>query len=162
MEMVLQLTKGKATTESPIPTEVAIGSGIIQEEPFCPPGSTPIHMQSSQEMCPLPNVTPPPAQTTQKTCPIPSPPIGASTFSHATPSIGQVHELRQYGVNPKGSFINPMLVHDPEEPKKQKGSRKGLVVHVESTKAQQKYKLLEERLKAIEGLNASKGKVESN
>ena len=30
MEMVLQLTKGKATTESPIPTEVAIGSGIIQ------------------------------------------------------------------------------------------------------------------------------------
>ena len=31
------------------------------------------------------------------------------------------------------------------------------MVHVESTKAQQKYKLLEERLKAIEGLNASKG-----
>ena len=50
-----------------------------------------------------------------------------------------------------------MLVHDPEEPKEQKGSGKELVVHVESTEAQQKYKLLEERLKAIEGLNASKG-----
>ena len=48
MEMVLQLTKGKATTESPIPMEVAIGSGIIQEEPLCPPGSTPTHMQPSQ------------------------------------------------------------------------------------------------------------------
>ena len=47
MEMVLQLTKGKATTESPIPTEIAIGSGIIQEEPFCPPGSIPTHMQPS-------------------------------------------------------------------------------------------------------------------
>ena len=31
------------------------------------------------------------------------------------------------------------------------------IFHVESTEAQQKYKLLEERLKAIEGLNASKG-----
>ena len=50
-----------------------------------------------------------------------------------------------------------MLVHDPEEPKEQEGSGKGLVVHVESTEAQQKYKLLEERLKTIEGLNASKG-----
>ena len=50
-----------------------------------------------------------------------------------------------------------MLVHDPEEPKEQEGSGKELVVHVESTEAQQKYKLLEERLKAIEGLNASKG-----
>ena len=29
MEMVLQLTKGKATTESPIPTKVATGSGKI-------------------------------------------------------------------------------------------------------------------------------------
>ena len=37
MEMVLQLTKGKATTESPIPTEVATRSGIIQEESLCPP-----------------------------------------------------------------------------------------------------------------------------
>ena len=92
MEMVLQLTKGKATTEGPIPTEVATGSKIIQEEPLCPPGSTPIHMQQSQEMCPLPNITPPPAQTSQETCPIPLPPIGASTFPYATPSIGQVHE----------------------------------------------------------------------
>ena len=64
MEIVLQMTKGKTATEGPILTEVATGSGIIQEEPFCPPGSTPIHMQPSQEMCPLPNVTPPPAQTT--------------------------------------------------------------------------------------------------
>ena len=48
MEMVLQLTKGKVTTESPIPTEVATRSGIIQEEPLCPPGSTPTHMQPSQ------------------------------------------------------------------------------------------------------------------
>ena len=31
------------------------------------------------------------------------------------------------------------------------------MVHVESTKTQKKYKLLEERLKAIERLNASKG-----
>ena len=50
-----------------------------------------------------------------------------------------------------------MLVHDPEEPKKQEGSRKELMVHVESTKAQKKYKLLEERLKTIEGNNALKG-----
>ena len=50
-----------------------------------------------------------------------------------------------------------MLVHDLEEPKEQDGSGKELVVHVESTKTQQKYELLEERLKAIEGLNASKG-----
>ena len=50
-----------------------------------------------------------------------------------------------------------MLVQDPKEPKEQERSGKGLVVHVESTEAQQKYKLLEERLKAIEGLNASKG-----
>ena len=61
MEIVLQMTKGKAATEGPIPTEVATGSGIIQEEPLCPPGSTPIHMQPSQGICPLPNVTPPPA-----------------------------------------------------------------------------------------------------
>ena len=117
MKIVLQMTKGKAATEGPIPTEVATGSGIIQEEPLCPPDSTPIHMQPSQEMSLLPNITPPPAQTTQETCPIPSPPIGASTFPHATPSIGQVHESRQYGINPGGSFINPMLVHDPEESK---------------------------------------------
>ena len=93
-------------------------------------------MQPSQEMCPLPNITPPPAQTTQKTCPISSPPIGASTFPHATPSIGQVHESGQYRVNPGGSFINPMLVQDPEEPKEQERSRKELVVHVEGTEAQ--------------------------
>ena len=95
MEIVLQITKGKAATEGPIPTKVATRSGIIQEEPFCPPGSTPIHMQPSQEMCFLPNVTPPLAQPTQETCPIPSPPIEASTFPHATPSIGQVHESGQ-------------------------------------------------------------------
>ena len=92
MEIVLQMTKGKAATEGPIPTEVATGSRIIQEEPFYPPGSTPIHMQPSQEMCPLPNITLPPAQTTQETCPTPSPLIRASTFPHVTPSIGQVHE----------------------------------------------------------------------
>ena len=145
------------TTEGPIPMEVATGSGIIQEEPLCPFGSTPIHMQPSQEMCLLPNIIPPLVQTTQKTGPIPSPPVGASTFPHVTPSIGQVHESGQYRVNPKGSFINPMLVYDPKEPKEQERSRKGLMVHIESTKAQQKYKLLEERLKAIEGLNPSKG-----
>ena len=117
MEMVLQLTKGKATTESPIPTEVATGSGIIQEEPLCPPGSTPTHMQPYQGMCPLPNITPPPAQTAQETCPIPSPLVGASTFPHVTPSIGQVHESGQYRVNLEGSFVNLMLVHDPEESK---------------------------------------------
>ena len=66
MEMVLQLTKGKATTESPIPAEVATGSRTIQEEPLCPPGSTPIHIQPSQERHPLPNIMPPP-QTTQET-----------------------------------------------------------------------------------------------
>ena len=115
-------------------------------------------------MCPSPNITPSPAQTTQETCPIPSSLVRVSTFPHATPSIGQVHKSGQYGVNPGGSFINPMLVHDPEEPKEQEGSGKEqeglgkeLVVHVESTEAQQKYKLLEERLKAIDGLNASKG-----
>ena len=123
MEMVLQLTKGKATTKGTAPTEVAIGSGIIQEEPLCPPGSTPTHMQPSKGMYPLPNITPPPAQTTQETCSIPSPLVGASTFPHGTPSIGQVHESGQYGVNPGGSFINPMLVQDPEEPKEQEGSR---------------------------------------
>ena len=135
MEMVLQLTKGKATTESPIPTEVATGSGIIQEEPFCPPSSTPTHMQPSQGMCPLSNITPPLAQTTQETGPIPSPPARASTFPHVTPSIGQVHESGQYGVNPGGSFVNPILVHDLEESKEQEGSGKELVVQVESTEA---------------------------
>ena len=47
MEMVLQLTKGKATTERSIPTEVATGSKTVQEEPLCPPGSILIHMQPS-------------------------------------------------------------------------------------------------------------------
>ena len=61
MEIVLQMTKGKTTIEGPIPTEVATESGIIQEEPLCPPGSTLIHMQPSQGIYPLPNVTPPPA-----------------------------------------------------------------------------------------------------
>ena len=93
-------------------------------------------MQPSQGMCPSPNITPPPTQTTQETCPIPSPLVGASTFPHTTPSIGQVHESGQYGVNPGGSFINPMLVHDPKEPKEQEGLGKELVVHVESTEAQ--------------------------
>ena len=50
MEIVLQMTKKKAATESPIPTEIAIGSGIIQEEPLCPPSSTPTHMQPSQRI----------------------------------------------------------------------------------------------------------------
>ena len=130
------MEKGKATTESPIPTEVATGSRIIQEETLCPPGSTPTHMQPSQERCPLPNIMPLPAQTTQETGPIPSPPVGASTFPHVIPSMRQAHESEQYGVNLGGSFINPMLVHDPEEPKKQEGSGKKLVVHVESTEAQ--------------------------
>ena len=58
MEIVLQMTRGKVTTESPTPTEVATGSGIIQEEPLCPPGSTPTHMQPSQEISHLPNITP--------------------------------------------------------------------------------------------------------
>ena len=80
MEIVLQMTKGKAAIEGPIPTEVATESGIIQEKPLCPSGSTQIHMQPSQGMCPSPNITPPPAQTTQKTCPIPSPLIRASHF----------------------------------------------------------------------------------
>ena len=114
-------------------------------------------MQASQEICPLPNIIPSPTQTTQGTCLIPSPPVGASTFPYVPPSIGQVHESGQYKVNHRASFINPMLVHDPEEPKEQEGSGKELVVKVESTKAQQKYKLLEEKLKGIEGLNASKG-----
>ena len=61
MELVLQMIKGKATTEGPTPIEVATGSGTIQEEPLCPPGSTLIHMQPSQGIYPLPNVTPPPA-----------------------------------------------------------------------------------------------------
>ena len=80
MEMALQLTKGKTTTESPIPMEVATGSRTVQDEPLCPPGSTPIHMQSSQERCPLPNIMPPPAQTTQETCPMPSPLVGHPHF----------------------------------------------------------------------------------
>ena len=61
MEIVLQMTKGKATTESLIPTEVATGSGIVQEKPLCPPGSTPMQMQPLHEMCHLPNIIPPPA-----------------------------------------------------------------------------------------------------
>ena len=81
----------------------------------------------------------------------------ASTFPYVSPSMGQVHESGQYRANPGASFINPMLVHDPEESKEQEGSGKDLVVHVEGTKAQQKYKLLEERLKAIEGLNTLNG-----
>ena len=93
-------------------------------------------MQASQEMCPLPNIIPPPTQTTQGTCPIPSPPVGAFAFPYVPPSMGQVHESGQYGANPEASFINPMLVHDPEERKKQKGLGKELVVHVESTEAQ--------------------------
>ena len=60
MKIVLQMTKGKAATECPIPTKVATRSWIIQEEPLCPPGSIPIHMQPSQKMCPLPNITPSP------------------------------------------------------------------------------------------------------
>ena len=76
MEIVLQMTREKATTEGPAPTEVATGSGIIQEKPLYPPGLTPIHMQASQEMCHLPNIIPPPTQTTQGTCPIPSPLVG--------------------------------------------------------------------------------------
>ena len=155
-EIILRMTKGKVTTEGPSPIDVAIGSRIVQEEPLYPLGFTPIHMQASQEMCPLPNIIPPLAQTTQGACPIPSPPIGASTFPYVPPSIGQMHESGQYGVNPRVSFINPMLVHDPEEPKEQERSGKELVVHVEGTKTQQKYKILEERLKAI-GLNALKG-----
>ena len=111
------MKKGKAATKGPIPTEVATGSGIIQEKPLCPPGSTQIHMQPSQGMCHSPNITPPPVQTTQETCPVLSPLAGASTFPHATPSIGQMHESGQYGVNPGASFINPMLVHDLKEPK---------------------------------------------
>ena len=58
------MTKGKAAIEGPILTEVATESGIIQEKPLCPLGSTQIHMQPSQGMCPSPNITPPPAQTT--------------------------------------------------------------------------------------------------
>ena len=61
MEIVLRMTKGKVTIEGSSLTEVAIGSRIVQEEPLYPPGFTPIHMQASQEMCPLPNITPPPA-----------------------------------------------------------------------------------------------------
>ena len=94
MEIVLQMTKKKATTEGPIPTEVATRSGIIQEEPLCPPGSIPTHMQPSQGMCPLPNITPLPTQTTQETGPIPSPPAGASTFPHVIPSMGGKHMNR--------------------------------------------------------------------
>ena len=78
----------------------------------------------------------PPPQTTQETRPIPSPPAGASIFPHVIPSMRQAHESEQYGVNPGGSFINPMLVHDLEERKEQKGLGKELVVHVESTEAQ--------------------------
>ena len=85
--------------------ESIIGSGIIQEEPLCPPGSTRIHMQPYQGMCPSPNITPPPVQTTQEICPIPSPLVGTSTFPHATPSIGQVHESGQYEVNPGANLL---------------------------------------------------------
>ena len=64
MKIVLQMTRGKTTTEGSALMEVATGSGIIQEEPLCPLDSTSTHMQPSQGMCPLPNITPPPAQTT--------------------------------------------------------------------------------------------------
>ena len=54
---------------------------------------------------------------------------------------GQLHESRQYGVNPRADFVNPMFVHDLK-PKEQKEVGKELVVHIENTEAQQMYKLL--------------------
>ena len=107
METVVRMARGKGTIEGPNPTKIAIESRIVQEKPLYPSNFAPIHVQTSPKTSPLPYIIPPPAQITQRASPIPSPLVGASTFPYVPPSIGQVHESGQYGVNPRASFINP-------------------------------------------------------
>ena len=104
----------------------------------------------------MPNTIPPFVFTSQEGGPISSPPVGANTYLYMPPMSGQLHESRQYGVNLGADFVNPMFVHDPEPKEQEEEVGKELVVHTENTEAQQMYKLLEERLKAIEGFSAKK------
>ena len=104
----------------------------------------------------MPNTLPLFVFTSQKVGPLPSPPVGAYTYPYMPPMSGQLHESGQYGVNLEANFVNLMFVHDPE-PKEQKEVGKELVVHAANKKAQKMYKLSEERLKAIKGLNKKKG-----
>ena len=77
------------------------------------------------------------------------PQMGEFPYGYALPST-QTHEV---GQNSRANTADPIIISDLNDPKEQGKIRKKSLEQSESNGAQRKLKLIEERLKALEGYN---------
>ncbi|EOY21228.1 Gag-pro-like protein [Theobroma cacao] len=134
MELMMSLSKGKRAIEEPAPSEnpPAQDSGNQREDPPYPPGFTPPHAQTSQRV--HPQVIPP-------------------VYYNAPPPLGHQPIHGQFGPYSGINPAEPINVPDLDDPKEQEKLRKDSSQTGENEKDQKKYDLLEERLRAIEGVD---------
>ncbi|EOY00458.1 Gag-pro-like protein [Theobroma cacao] len=134
MELMMSLSKGKRAIKEPAPSEnpPAQDSGNQREDPPYPPGFTPPHAQTSQRV--HPQVIPP-------------------VYYNAPPPLGHQPIQGQFGPYSGINPAEPINVPDLDDPKEQEKLRKDSSQTGENEKDQKKYDLLEERLRAIEGVD---------
>ena len=132
-EMIMGLSKGKnATGTSNVGETVAPKENTTEERPY------------------LSGYTPPfiPQATNPQSMPL----EGVYTYTYAPPPLAQpsvpVPSAPVSGASP----VDPMIVPDLDDPHEQEKLKSSGLVTAENTEAQQKYNLLEERMRAIEGV----------
>ena len=77
----------------------------------------------------------------------PMPQMGGFPYGYAPPPT-QTYEV---GQNSGANMADPIMIPDLDDPKEQKKIRKESLEQSDSNKAQRKLKLIEERLKIVEG-----------
>ncbi|XP_017984344.1 PREDICTED: uncharacterized protein LOC18586957 [Theobroma cacao] len=134
MELMMSFSKGKRVIEEPTLSEnpPAQDSGNQRDDPPYPPRFTPPHAQTSQRFHPQ---------------------VMPSVYYNAPPSMGHQPTHGQFGLYSGINPAEPIHVPDLDDPKEQEKLRKDSSQTGENEKDQKKYDLLEERLRAIEGVD---------
>ena len=130
IEMLAILTKGKQNEEASNPQVESTPMRNTVEDLLYPPGFT------------LP-------RETQTTYTSPSQPIGLYPYPYGPPQIIQTLGLVLREPNADANPISPLMVLDLDDPIENE--------KLHQNEAQEKYKLLEERLRAMEGINIPGG-----
>ena len=86
---------------------------------------------------------------TQTTYASPSQPIGSYPYPYKPPQAIQTPRLILHEPNTDANLVNPLMVLDLNDPTENE--------KLHQNEAQEKYELLEERLRAMEGINISGG-----
>ena len=135
LEMMANLVKEKGAADSPSSQE----------------GSIPQEAGHGREDLPSPlGFTPPQAHTSHGTHVPIIQPAERYIYTYTLPSNGQPTVQEPHS---EASPTNPVLVPDLDNPKAQEESKKDSTEQTDSTEAQQKIDLLEERMKAMEGIS---------